>query len=146
MDPDLVWLALGVGLILAELVVLTLFLAMVGVGALAAAAVGFAGASVGVQLVTFAVTSTAMMLFVRPPVKNALDRGGSNERTDPRILAGSSALVVVRVSDDSGQVRLNGELWRARPYAGGAPIEQGQTVSVAAVEGATLLVYSQEPF
>ena len=146
MDPDLVWLVVGVGLILSELVAVTVFLGMVGVGALAAALVGFAGAPVPVQLLAFGLTSVAMVLFVRPPVKNALDRGGSSERTDPRMLAGSSALVVVRVSDDSGQVRLNGELWRARPYAGGGPLETGQTVTVAAVEGATLLVYSQDPF
>ena len=146
MDPDLVWLVVGVGLILSELVAVTVFLGMVGVGALAAALVGFAGAPVPVQLLAFGLTSVAMVLFVRPPVKNALDRGGSSERTDPRMLAGSSALVVVRVSDDSGQVRLNGELWRARPYAGGGPLEKGQTVTVATVEGATLLVYSQEPF
>ena len=44
----------------------------------------------------------------------------------------------------AGQVRLSGELWRARPYAGGPPLEVGATVSVAAVEGATLLVYSPD--
>jgi membrane protein implicated in regulation of membrane protease activity len=48
------------------------------------------------------------------------------------------------VSDDTGQVRLNGELWRARPYAGGPPVEAGQPVHVGAVEGATLLVYSAD--
>ena len=60
------------------------------------------------------------------------------------MLQGASAVVVQRVTDDSGQVRLNGELWRARPYAGTGPVDVGKPVSVAAVEGATLLIYSSD--
>ena len=47
------------------------------------------------------------------------------------MLQGASAVVVQRVTDDSGQVRLNGELWRARPYAGTGPVDVGKPVSVA---------------
>ena len=144
MEPELLWLLLGVGLVLTEAFVLTLVLAMLGVGALAAAVVALAGAPVAAQLIAFSVTSVAMLLLVRPPLRNALDRGGTSERTDPRALAGSAAVVVERVSEDSGQVRLHGELWRARPYAGGPDVEVGTPVSVAAVEGATLLVYSAD--
>jgi membrane protein implicated in regulation of membrane protease activity len=144
MDADLIWLVLGVALLVTELITLTIFLGMLGVGALVASLVAFAGAPVPLQLGAFVLSSAGMLLFVRPPVKNALDRGGSTERTDARMLTGSTAVVVARVSDDSGQVRLNGELWRARPYSGVAPLEIGQTVSVAAVEGATLLVYSSD--
>ena len=142
MDAHLLWLLLGVGLIVTEVVTLTIFLGMVGVGALVASGVAFAGAPLPLQVLAFSLTSAGMLAFVRPPLRDALDRGGSTERTDPRILTGSTGTVIARGSDDTGQVRLNGELWRARPYAGGAPIELGQTVSVAAVEGATLLVYS----
>ncbi len=144
MDADLLWLIAGVVLILTEIFTLALVLGMVGVGALAASAVAFAGLGAAAQLIAFATTSTALLVFVRPPVKRALDRGGTTERTDPRVLTGTSALVVERVSEDSGRVRINGELWRARPYAGSAPIESGSPVSIAAVEGATLLVYSSD--
>lgn len=144
MDADLLWLIAGVVLILTEVFTLTLVLGLVGVGGLAAAAVAFAGFGAAAQLVAFAATSSALLVFVRPPVQKALDRGGTTERTDPRVLTGASAVVVERVSEDSGQVRIHGELWRARPYAGNAPIESGAPVSVAAVEGATLLVYSPD--
>jgi membrane protein implicated in regulation of membrane protease activity len=40
-------------------------------------------------------------------------------------------------------VRLDGELWRARAYAGGADVAAGRTVVVASVEGATLHVYPE---
>ena len=144
MDPGQIWLVLGVVLVVSEIISLTLVLGMLGVGALVAAALAFGGLGPVFQLLGFAGASTALLLFVRPPVKAALDRGGSTGRTDARMLQGSTAVVVQRVSDDTGQVRLNGELWRARPYAGTGPVDVGQPVSVAAVEGATLLIYSSD--
>ncbi len=144
MDADLLWLVLGVVLVVAEVLTVTLVLGMVGLGALAASLAAFVGAGPVVQGIAFTGTSAALLVFARPPVKRALDRGGTTERTDPRVLSGSTAVVTERVSDDSGQVRLNGELWRARPYAGTGPVEIGSAVSVAAVEGATLLVYSPD--
>jgi membrane protein implicated in regulation of membrane protease activity len=143
-DPELLWLVLGVLLVVSEIISLTLVLGMLGVGALVAAGLAFAGLPLLVQLVGFAAASSALLLFVRPPVKAALDRGGTTARTDARMLQGASAVVVQRVTDDSGQVRLNGELWRARPYAGTGPVDVGKPVSVAAVEGATVLVYSSD--
>ena len=144
MDAEQIWLVVAVVLVVAEIVSLTLVLGLLGVGALVAAVLALAGLGPVAQLIGFAGASTALLLFVRPPVKAALDRGGTTERTDPRMLQGSTAVVVQRVSDDSGQVRLNGELWRARPYAGTGPVDVGQPVSVAAVEGATLLIYSPD--
>jgi membrane protein implicated in regulation of membrane protease activity len=143
-DAEELWLVLGVVLVVSEIISLTLVLGMLGVGALAAAGIAFAGFGPLLQVLGFAAASTALLLFVRPPVKAALDRGGTTERTDVRMLQGASAVVVQRVSDDSGQVRLNGELWRARPYAGTGPVDVGKPVSVAAVEGATLLIYSSD--
>lgn len=144
MDDSAVWLLIGGVLILSEIISLTLVLGMLGVGALVAAALALAGLPLELQLVGFAGASSALLLFVRPPVKAALDRGGTSERTDARMLQGSNAVVVQRVSDDSGQVRLHGELWRARPYAGTGPVDVGAPVCVAAVEGATLLIYSSD--
>lgn len=144
MDAEVLWLLATVGLVAAEAVTVTLVLGFLAVGAAAAALVAFLGLGLSVQLVVFAVASSALLVLVRPPVRNALDRGGSTERTDPRMLGGATAVVTVRVDDDGGQVRLSGELWRARPYAGCAPMEVGATVSVAQVTGATLLVYSPD--
>jgi len=143
-DAELLWLVLGVVLVVSEIVSLTLVLGMLGVGALVAAGVAFAGLPPLLQVLAFAGASTALLLFVRPPVKAALDRGGTSDRTDVRMLQGATATVVQRVSDDSGQVRLHGEIWRARPYAGTGPVDVGKPVSVAAVEGATLLIYSPD--
>lgn len=143
-SADLLWLVLGVLLIVSEVVSLTLVLGLLGVGALVAAGLAYAGLGLLAQVIGFIGASTALLLFVRPPVQAALDRGGTTERTDVRMLQGTRAVVVQQVTDDSGQVRLHGELWRARPYAGTGPVDVGKAVSVAAVEGATLLVYSSD--
>ena len=140
----MLWLVVAGVLVVAEVVSVTLVLGMLGLAALVAAGVALAGLGLVAQLLAFGATSAALLLLVRPPLKNALDRAGTTERTDPRQLSGAAAVVVQRVSDDSGQVRLNGELWRARPYAGTGPVDVGKAVSVAAVEGATLLIYSSD--
>ena len=138
------WLAAGVLLIIAEVITLAVVAGMVGVGALAASLVAYLGGPLVLQAGVFVVTSAGLLVFVRRPVQRALERAGSDSAIDPRALSGSTAVVVERVSDDTGQVRLHGELWRARPYAGGPPLEAGAPVTVAAVEGATLLVYSPD--
>lgn len=142
---SVLWLVAGVVLLLIEIFTLTVVLGMVGVGALAAALAAALGAPLVVQAGTFVVTSTGLLLFAREPVQNLLNQGDSDgTHTDARALTGQRAVVVQAVTDDSGQVRLSGELWRARPYAGTGPLEVGRTVAVAAVQGATLLVYSPE--
>jgi len=145
-DSELVWLLVGVGLVVAEVLTLTIVLGLLGVAALAAALVGFLGGPLLLQALAFTGSSAALLVFARPAAQRMLAKGddAGGTRTDARALTGSTALVVERVTDDTGQVRLNGELWRARPYAGGPPVEAGEPVSVAAVEGATLLVYSAE--
>lgn len=139
------WVVAGVVLILAEIFTLTVVAGMVGVGALAGALAAVLGAPVVVQALAFVGTSAGLLVFAREPVQRALDKGGPGSASvDPRQLSGTPAVVVERVTETSGQVRMHGELWRARPYAGGAPLDVGATVSVAAVEGATVLVYSPD--
>jgi len=140
----LVWVVAGVALLLAEIFTLTVVAGMVGVGALAGALAAALGAPVVVQALAFVGTSAGLLVFAREPVQRALNKGGSSPSADPRALTGNTAVVVERVSETSGQVRLHGELWRARPYAGTGPVETGATVHVAAVEGATVLVYSPD--
>lgn len=146
MDSELVWLLVGVGLVVAEVLTLTVVLGLLGLAALATALVALVGGGVLLQALVFGGSSAALLVYARPAAQRMLARGddATGRRTDARVLTGSTGLVVERVSDDTGQVRLNGELWRARPYAGGPPVEAGQPVSVAAVEGATLLVYSAD--
>ena len=145
MDAEVVWLVLGAVLIVVEVLTLTIALGMLGVAALLAAGVALLGGGVVLQSLTFGAASLGLLVFARPPVQRMIERmGDDGHSTDARALTGSTAMVVERVTDHTGQVRLNGELWRARPYAGTGPVDVGASVSVAAVEGATLLIYSSD--
>ena len=50
-------------------------------------------------------------------------------------------VVVSEVTAQGGQVRINGELWTARPYDETEVIEPGATVDVFEIRGATALVH-----
>jgi membrane protein implicated in regulation of membrane protease activity len=62
-------------------------------------------------------------------------------RTGTAALVGARAVVVERVDDTSGQVRIGGEIWSARSYFEGQVLEPGARAEVAKIEGATALVY-----
>lgn len=138
------WLAAGVLLLLVEIFTLAIVTGMVGAGALAAALAAALGAPVALQAGVFVVASAALLAFAREPVQRVVRARNASPSADPRALAGAPAVVVERVSESTGQVRLHGELWRARPYAGCPPVEVGTPVTVAGVEGATVLVYAQD--
>lgn len=137
-----VWLVVGLALVGAELLTLDLVLVMLGVAALAAAGVAVAGGDLWLQLVTVAAASAGLLLGVRPIAKRHLEVRGLAQGAD--LMEGRQAVVVAEVGEDRGQVRIDGELWRARPYAGGRDIAVGEGVVIAHVDGATLHVYPEE--
>ncbi len=139
--PALVWLLLAVALCLGELVTLDLVLLMLAGAALAGAGAAVLTDGVAVQAAVAAVAAVVLLAGVRPVARRHLQVPALPWARDR--LAGHTAVVIEAVSDASGQVRVEGELWRARPYAGGPDIPAGSTVVVATVEGATLHVYPE---
>jgi membrane protein implicated in regulation of membrane protease activity len=55
-------------------------------------------------------------------------------------LTGSKAVVLERVDDQHGLVKLAGEVWTARPYDSDAVLEPGASVDVVEIRGATAYV------
>jgi membrane protein implicated in regulation of membrane protease activity len=60
-------------------------------------------------------------------------------------LVGREAVVLTRVTRDSGLVRLNGSDWSARAKDPTQDLPEGTRVSVLAIEGATAVVW-HNPF
>jgi len=137
-----VWLVLGLALCAAELLSLDLVLLMLGGAALSTAAAALLTDSLPVQLAVLVASAGVLLLGVRPVARRHLEVTALPAGTAR--LVGRRAVVVLAVTDDSGQVRLDGELWRARPWSGGPGLPVGATVFVAAVEGVTLHVYPEE--
>jgi membrane protein implicated in regulation of membrane protease activity len=97
------------------------------------------GASVLVQLVVFIGVSIASLALIRPVAKAHL-RTPARLRTGTAALVGARAVVIERVDDLGGRVRIGGEEWSARAFLEGQVIEPGTRVEVAEIEGATALV------
>ncbi|CAB4930934.1 unannotated protein [freshwater metagenome] len=138
-----VWLVVGLALVAAEALTLDLVLVMLGLAALAAAGVAVLGGGLALQLLAVAGASGVLLLGVRPVVKRHLTAGPALPQGSDR-LRGRTAVVVSTVGEAGGQVRMDGELWRAVPYAGGRDLAVGEPCVVAGVEGVTLHVYPEE--
>jgi membrane protein implicated in regulation of membrane protease activity len=144
MTAAAIWLIVGVLLVLAELLSGEFVLLMLGGGALAAAGVSlFVGGPV-VGGVVFAVVSVLLLFAVRPALRRRLDRGIDRTVMHHQALLGSTAVVVARVDEHGGRVKIGGELWSARSTDGHAVIEPGARVTVVSITGATAEVVAQD--
>ena len=139
----LVWLIAALALASAEVLTGDMFLLMLGGGALAAAGTRFVfNGPIWVDGVVFLVVSVLLLVGVRPPLRRHLTKG--KVMPEPaKALEGKSALVLDRVARHEGQVKLDGEIWTARPYNVDDVYEQGDHVTVVHIDGATAVVWKQ---
>jgi membrane protein implicated in regulation of membrane protease activity len=138
-----VWLILAVLLGVAEVFTLTAVLGLLGAAALITSGVAAVGAPPAVQLLVFAVTSTAGLLLVRPMAQRCALRP-QLERFGVDALVGRRAYARTEVTVNQGAVRIGGEEWTARSYHEDIVIPAGSPVNVMQIDGATAVVYPQE--
>ena len=141
MPAALIWLIFALGLAAAEALTGDMFLLMLSGGALAAA-----GSSWLLNLplwadgAVFLVVSVLLLFGLRPGLRRRLTAGiGLPEPV--RALEGKHALVIDRVDQHRGQVKLDGEVWTARPYAEEDVYQPGEQVTVMHIDGATAVVW-----
>jgi membrane protein implicated in regulation of membrane protease activity len=140
-DAWLVWVIAAVLLTVGEILTPGLFfLGPVALAAAAGAIVAALGAPVWLQLVVFVVGSAASLALLRPLAKAHL-RLPPALRTGTAALEGGKAIVLQRVDQMGGRVRIGGEEWSARSYMPDQVFEPGTQVEVVKIEGATALVY-----
>jgi membrane protein implicated in regulation of membrane protease activity len=139
MEQWIVWLILAVLLAVGEVLTMGFFLAPFAVGALVAALVAAAGGGLVVSGVVFLAVSSAAFLALRPVARRHMKLPAAL-RTGTAALVGKTATVVEPVSADAGCVRIDGEVWTARPYDEDETFEAGQRVNVLQIRGATALV------
>jgi membrane protein implicated in regulation of membrane protease activity len=116
------------------------FLGPIALAAVAGAVAALAGAAVALQLIVFAVASLASLAVLRPLARAHLHMPAAL-RTGTAALEGAHAVVLQRVDEGGGRVKIGGEEWSARAYMPDQVIEPGTRVEVVKIEGATALVY-----
>lgn len=142
----LLWIALAVVLAIAEAFTATLVLIMLSAGAVAAAIAAGLGVGVVGQVALFAVVSGLSLVVLRPIIrKHALPAiAGADETIGMKALEGAPGHVLEQVTQDSGLVRIEGDLWTARTYDPTQVLDSGESVRVIEVHGATVLVWRDE--
>jgi membrane protein implicated in regulation of membrane protease activity len=139
--PDwVIWVILAAVLAAGEVAAsFTFILGPVALAALAAALTAAVGGPITVQLAVFIVASIATLGLLRPIARRHL-KTPARIRTGTAALVGTRAVVLDRVDADSGQVKIGGEVWTARPYDEDDVYETGTRVEVVKIQGATALV------
>lgn len=133
------WLIAAAVLIIAELFSGAFVMLMLGLGALAASVVGLIGAPGWAQALAFAIVSALALGLARPWINKRLHK--EPQEMGLATIEGANASVIERVDRDHGMVKIEGELWRARPYDSEKSYEPGERVRVMRVDGATAMVW-----
>ncbi len=142
-----IWVAAAVIFTVGEIAVAgSFFILPFAAGALGAAVVAFAGASVALEWLAFVVVSAIGSAVLRPLAKR-LDQGPTHAIGANRWV-GREAYVLRDIPAEpgaTGLIRLDREEWRAESLMG-VPIPAGSTVLVSRVDGTRLVVLPlQEP-
>jgi len=137
------WILLALLLAAGEIASLSFFLAPFAAGALLGAAAELAGLGTVIAIIVFLVSSGLLFGFVRPIARRHL-RTPPQIRTGTAALVGRNGVVTERVDNGAGAIKLEGEIWTARPYVDGDVIEAGRRVNVIEIRGATALVDDME--
>lgn len=136
----LLWILAAVGLAVAELFTTSFFLIMFAVGAVAAAAAAGLDAPVSVQAIIFVIVSLMATLGIRPTLRRHFGRD-AGEPTPVAEIAGSEAVVLERVDDRRGMIKIDGEYWQARALEADQVLEPGERVHVVEIKGGTAMVW-----
>jgi membrane protein implicated in regulation of membrane protease activity len=135
-----IWVVIAVALAIGEVLTPGLFfLGPVALAAGAAALAALLGAGTLGSLIVFIVCSVASLLVLRPIARRHV-RMPALSRTGTDALIGRKAIVTRKVDRLGGRVRIGGEEWTARPYLDDQVFEEGKTVDVIQIDGATALV------
>lgn len=135
------WLALSIGLGLAEMFSLDLILAMLAAGAVIGMTAALLGLPVFVQILAALAASTAMLAFVRPAFVKRL-HGGPELSLGHGKLVGTRGLVTEEITGLApGRIKAAGEIWTALPYDENVRIAPGETVEIFEIRGATAYVH-----
>jgi membrane protein implicated in regulation of membrane protease activity len=134
------WLGLAIALGVAEMFSLDLILGMLAVGAVVGMIVALTSITLPFQVLAAVAASAAMLMLVRPSIVKRL-HSGPELKLGHTALVGKQGVVLDQVTRDSGQVRIEGEVWTARPYDEDAVIEPGAPVDVFEIRGATAYVH-----
>lgn len=139
----ILWIVLGVVLVIAEIFTLGFVLFWFGVGALAAALIGWLGFGFGLQFLIFAIVSIVLTAMSRTIFARYFAHDEENGlKTGIDSLPGKIGTVTIASKGalQEGAVKVFGSVWTAFPIDDSAPLVEGEKVEVVRVQGSSIYV------
>ncbi|WP_334024962.1 NfeD family protein [Nocardia terpenica] len=137
----ILWLVAGVLLAAAEMLTGDFTLLMLGGAALVTAGVaGVAHTSLVVDAIIFGISALALLFLIRPMLLRRFAIPPPTA-TNVHALPGKTAKVLETVNEDTGRVKIDGEVWSARSFDPSEEYAEGETVYVMKIDGAHAVVW-----
>ena len=135
-----VWLILCGVFLLIEIFNISFLLIWPGIGAFLAFITSLLTDSVEIQISVFVISTTLMIIFMKPLVKK-LFKNKDNIKTNSDAIVGKKGVVIKEIKplEQNGQVKVAGELWSAITKDE-TEIAINEVVRVIKVEGVKLVV------
>lgn len=139
MDPYLLWVVIGIVLIIVEMLTGTLYLLVLGVAALAAAAAAYLGQSFWVQAVIVTAVAVVGVILLKRFRGTALPASGQG------LDIGQAVVLDAWISEADGlaRVQYRNAQWEAQVT--GERVPGGKVFYIHAVDGNTLRVSAAKP-
>lgn len=134
------WVGGALLLGIAEIVSVQLVFLMFAGGALAGAVASALGAGMPVQIGVAVAASMLLLFALRPWLLRRLRLRVPLVETNAAALVAREAVVLSTTTEDSGRVKVGGEVWSARAANEGEVFAPGTEVNVVRIEGATAIV------
>lgn len=139
----LIWLIAALAFFIAEALTVGLATIWFAAGAIAALLISLLDVSVKIQLAVFIAVSFGLLIFTRKIFVEKLKAG--TEKTNIDAIIGKKGIVISPVMPyATGQVKVSGQVWSAACKDPEASFDEGQIVTVSAIEGVKLIITDSE--
>lgn len=139
----LIWLIAAIVFFIAEALTAGLATIWFAAGSVAAMLISFLDVSAKIQAAVFVVVSFGLLIFTRKIFVEKLRAG--TEKTNINALLGKKGIVISPVMPYAvGQVKVGGQVWSAASKNPEDSFEEGQLVTISAIEGVKLIITASE--
>jgi membrane protein implicated in regulation of membrane protease activity len=139
----LLWLLATGVLFVIEMVTANLLFASLAISAGAAMITAWAGGDFLAQGFAFGISAGVTIFLLRPLALREIAKRSPKTATNTDALIGVGARTLVDTTEETGRVKLKGEVWSARSQSGDIPA--GSSVTVVAIDGAEAIVSRVRP-
>ena len=135
-----IWLILCGTFLLIEIFNISFLLIWPGIGSFFAFIASVLGAPIEIQIAVFAISTTIMIIFMKPLTKKLFKNNDSTKMNNDAMI-GKKGVVIKEINstEDVGQVKVAGELWSAITL-NDEKIKINEIVEVTKVDGVKLVV------